>query len=82
MMGKNLQLYPFPALFRLYLAHMPLFLRISSDTAKKYFKKMKISCCKMDIMGCFGMENPGHELLINLNQGGLIIPSLNPVNYV
>ena len=43
---------------------------------------MKISRCKMDITGCFGMENPGHELLINLNQGGLIIPSLNPVNYV
>ena len=56
---------------------------IAGYTAKRYLKKIKSSsCCKMHITGSMDIENPDHEYLIILNQGGLTIPSRNLVNYV
>ena len=58
-------------------------IHIAGYTAKRYLKKIKSSYCrKMHITGSIDMENPDHEYLIILNQGGLTIPSPNLVNYV
>ena len=52
---------------------------IAGYTAKK---SKSSSCCKMHIAGSIDMGNPDHEYVIILNRGGLIISSLNLVNYV